>query len=52
MKVAPKSVSGRVVNTRISSPPGWTSSAATLKAISAPSERPIQLVCMTLMGSG
>ena len=46
MKVAPNSVSGRVVNTRIRSPPGWCSSGATSKSISAPSDRPIQLVCM------
>ena len=52
MKVAPKSVSGRVVNTRNSSPPAWCSSGAVVKTTSAPSDRPIQLVCMSRIGSG
>ena len=47
MKVAPKSVSGRVVNTvRGSSSPG------TVKSTQAPSERPIQLRCMRRTFSG
>ena len=40
MKVAPKMVSARVVNTRIASPPAWS---AIGKSISAPSDRPSQL---------
>ena len=48
MKVAPNTVSGRVVKTRI----GSTPSASTGKSISAPSERPIQFVCISLIGSG
>jgi len=52
MNVAPKSVSGRVVKTWSSSPPGWWSSAAVVKTISAPSLRPIQFVCWVLIGSG
>jgi hypothetical protein len=52
MKVAPNSVSGRVVNTRRRSPPAWWSDGAVSKSISAPSDRPIQLVCWSLMGSG
>ena len=48
MKVAPNTVSGRVVKTRI----GSTSSASTAKAISAPSDRPIQFVCISRIGSG
>ena len=52
MKVAPNSVSGRVVKTRRTSPPGWWSSGAIAKSISAPSDRPIQLVCMCRIGSG
>jgi hypothetical protein len=48
MKVAPNSVSGRVVKTRI----GSTSSGSVGKSISAPSERPIQFVCIALIGSG
>ena len=52
MKVAPNSVSGRVVKTRSVSPPGWWSSAAVSKSISAPSERPIQFVCWMRIGSG
>ena len=48
MKVAPKIVSGRVVKTRI----GSTPPASTGKSISAPSERPIQFVCISLIGSG
>jgi len=46
MKVAPHSVSGRVVNTTISSP------VSVGKVTSAPSERPIQLVCIVLIASG
>ena len=52
MNVAPNSVSGRVVKTRRASPPGWCSSGATVKSISAPSDRPIQLVCIVRIGSG
>ena len=52
MNVAPNSVSGRVVKTRSRSPPGWCSSGATSKSISAPSDRPIQFVCWMRMGSG
>ena len=48
MKVAPNRVSGRVVKTRI----GATPSASTAKSISAPSDRPIQLVCIKRIGSG
>ncbi len=48
MKVAPKIVSGRVVKTRI----GATPSTSTAKSISAPSLRPIQLVCIRRIGSG
>ena len=48
MNVAPQMVSGRVVKKRISSP----GCPSTGKAISAPSERPIQLVCMTRTRSG
>ena len=50
--VAPKSVSGRVVKTVIGSPPGWWSVGAVSKTISPPSERPIQFVCIALIGSG
>ncbi len=46
MKVAPHSVSGRVVKTSISSPP------SVLKTTLAPSLRPIQLVCMSRILSG
>src|SRR5512134_3393954 len=46
MKVAPHNVSGRVVKISIGSP------ASVLKMTEAPSERPIQLVCETLMKSG
>ena len=52
MNVAPNSVSGRVVKTRSRSPPGWWSSGAVLKSISAPSDRPIQFVCWIRIGSG
>jgi hypothetical protein len=52
MNVAPKSVSGRVVKTRSSSPPAWCSDGAVRKTISPPSDRPIQFVCMTRTGSG
>ena len=53
MNVAPNSVSGRVVKTRISSPPAWWSAAgADLNTISPPSDRPIQFVCMIRTGSG
>ena len=45
MNVVPHSVSGRVVKTGISSP------ASVVNTTSAPSERPIQLVCITLTGS-
>ena len=48
MNVAPNTVSGRVVKTRI----GSTSSASTPKSISAPSDRPIQFVCTRRIGSG
>jgi hypothetical protein len=47
MKVAPNTVSGRVVKTRIGFAP-----TSTGKSISAPSLRPIQLRCMSLIGSG
>ncbi len=47
MNVAPKSVSGRVVNTVTSSPPPSTG-----KRISAPSLRPIQLRCISMMFAG
>ena len=47
MKVAPNSVSGRVVNTRSGS-----SSPSTAKSTNAPSERPIQLRCMARTRSG
>ena len=51
MNVAPKSVSGRVVKTRISSPPGHGGRRARcVKTTSAPSLRPIQFVCMTRIG--
>ena len=45
MNVAPKSVSGRVVNTRSSSPPAWCADGAVVNMTSAPSDRPIQFVC-------
>ena len=48
MNVAPTTVSGRVVKTRI----GAASSASVGKSISAPSDRPIQFVCIALIGSG
>src|SRR5437016_9383106 len=55
-KVAPKSVSGRVVNMRMTEgvteregrEPPW----GTAKSTSAPSLRPIQLRCISLIGSG
>jgi len=43
MNVAPKIVSGRVVNTRIEGPAGVGNS------ISAPSDRPIQLRCAVVV---
>ena len=46
MKVAPHSVSGRVVKIGIGSP------ASVWKTTSAPSLRPIQLVCSVLTRSG
>ena len=46
MYVAPNSVSGRVVKTAIS-----TSESSTRKSTSAPSERPIQLRCISLSES-
>ena len=52
MNVAPNRVSGRVVKTRISSPPGVCALGAEVKTISPPSDRPIQFVCWTLIGSG
>ncbi len=52
MNVAPNSVSGRVVNTRSSSPPAWCGDGAVSNTTSAPVERPIQLVCMIRIGSG
>ena len=48
MNDTPKTVSGRVVKKRTSLP-GWPSTG---KASSAPSERPIQLRCISLIGSG
>ncbi len=47
MKVAPKRVSGLVVNTLISSP-----EPSTVNIISAPSERPIQSFCIAVTFSG
>ena len=47
MYVAPKSVSGRVVNT-VMTASSWPS---TVKSTSAPSLRPIQLRCMRLIES-
>src|SRR4051795_5059188 len=52
MNVAPYSVSGRVVKTRSSSPPAWCGDGAVSNTISAPEERPIQFVCIALIGSG
>ncbi len=52
MNVAPNSVSGRVVKTRSSAPPGWWADDAVSKTISPPSLRPIQFVCWVLIGSG
>ena len=49
MYVAPYSVSGRVVNTRISRP---ATGAALWKTTSAPSLRPIQLRCMATVEAG
>ena len=46
-KVAPKSVSGRVVNTGISAAP-----SSVRNTTRAPSERPIQLRCMVSTRSG
>ena len=46
--VAPNTVSGRVVKKRISAP-SWPSTG---NAISAPSDRPIQFVCITRTRSG
>ena len=46
MKVAPCRVSGRVVKTSMGSAP------STGKRTRAPTERPIQLVCMAFTGSG
>jgi hypothetical protein len=46
-KVAPNSVSARVVNTGMS-----MSSSSTRKRISAPSDRPIQLRCIASTRSG
>ena len=51
MKVTPWSVSGRVVKTRISSVPSEVGDSSANDA-SAPSERPIQLRCMSLTCSG
>ncbi len=45
MNVAPNTVSGRVVNTRMASPP------STAKSSSAPSERPIQFRCAVVVVS-
>ncbi len=46
MKVAPQSVSGRVVNTVMPSP------VSVSKVTSAPSDLPIQFVCMATTRSG
>ena len=46
MYVAPNNVSGRVVKTEIS-----VSEFSTLKTTSAPSDRPIQLRCISLSES-
>ena len=53
MKVAPKRVSGRVVYT-LSDASCWSPRPApgTAKVTSEPSERPIQLRCMSLTFSG
>src|SRR5690606_21692411 len=48
MYVAPKSVSGRVVKTRMRS----SGLPATAKSTSAPSDRPIQFRCISLVLSG
>jgi hypothetical protein len=48
MYVAPNRVSGRVVKTRMVA----FSTAGTSKSTSAPCDRPIQLRCMSLTGSG
>jgi hypothetical protein len=52
MNVAPNSVSGRVVKTRSSSPPAWCAEGAVVNTTSAPSDRPIQFVCMMRICSG
>ena len=54
MKVTPKSVSARVVNTLSvpSAPSARRVSGAYGKAISQPSLRPIQLACITRTRSG
>ena len=52
MNVAPNSVSGRVVNTSSGSPPAWCGDGAVSNRIRAPSDRPIQFVCMIRTGSG
>ena len=53
MKVAPNSVSGRVVKTRSAVAARLVVvDGATSKSISAPSDRPIQFVCWILIGSG
>ncbi len=56
-KVAPKSVSGRVVKTVTSRPASGSSSAesargAMVKTTSAPVDLPIQLRCMVMTRSG
>ena len=50
MKVAPNSVSGRVVKT--SMPAASPAAVVTGKVTMAPSDRPIQLRCMILTFSG
>ncbi len=52
MKVAPHKVSGRVVKTTMSCPPSPAAPASALNVTSAPSLRPIQLVCNVRMRSG
>ena len=52
MKVAPYTVSGRVVKTRSGGCSPYSSVASIPKSMSVPSERPIQLRCIVLTGSG
>jgi hypothetical protein len=52
MKVAPNSVSGRVVNTSRSPTPAGAEERSTAKRTLAPVDRPIQLRCIVLTLSG